>query len=386
MSKDIRINEFFNVFKKLKIENPNIYLNRDTVYYALTRFGAVSNDKYLLSRDPAYDKIIKKENLFNHWIENFKNSSNRVHVDPSWNYFCQFEYGNLKYNNNGEFIKIYVPIDYPHIELAANKIFKFIEQKGIKHVSKIGSDIRMDNIVIRVEKKEDADSIINFINNDTYIQKGLIKPNPFAFNKDGIALACDGDDSYNNVLSVLLTCFMNNTKHNYYNAENFYKYLNNLSLKFENKQINIDQFIKYHFGSSKPEEKDFKRILRLIINSHDNAFTYKDFLNHFRSGLNVYNDFNIENSLFNAINTMSKKYDLKHAILGLNDYINTGNKYKITRLDALRSKIDNSNFRLVIMSFMKKNNLNFISFCYNTLEKFKNIDDNIFEEQKKVRI
>lgn len=370
MNKDDRINDFFNVFKSLKMQYPDYIMNRNTVYFALTKIGTVNDNRYLLSKDPIYDKIIKREGLFDRWVKNFEDSSNYVHVDPHWDYFCQFEYGNLKEDNDGEFIKMYIPIDYGHIELGANKIFKFIESKGIKHLSKIGSDIRMDNIVIRVTNKKDADEIINFIKSDSFIQRGLMPANPFAFSKDGIALACDGNSSYNSVLGSLLTDFMNSVDVNNYNALSFYQFLSKLNFDIENGYTNVEDFINYNFGTTRPNEKDFKRILRLIINSHNPNFDYNDYLSHFYQEIDSEKGFTIENNLIMALKVMLSKYSLNQTICTLQKFIETGEMKYLTRKDNLRKLLINSNFRNSIINIMNDNNISFVQLCNYVLEKF----------------
>ena len=386
MIKDQKINDFFNVFKNLKTFNPNIILNHNSLYSALIRFGVFSDDKYILSKNDIFDKIVKKDGNFEKWINRFKNSKNTfVHVDPNWNYFCQFEHGSLKYNNNGDFIKIYVPLINSRIYEGVNRIFDFIDKSGINHVSKVSSDIRFDDVVIRVTNKEDADKIINFIKNDSYIQEGLLPANPFAFNKDGLALASDGNSSYNSILSVLLTNFINNSNINELNSFNFYSYLNKLQFDLNNNYVDLKTFILTTFDKNKPSNKDFMRVLELIINSHKSTFSYDDYMKHFHAGLKT-TSLNPEYILYDAIKTMTKKYELNITICALKDYIDSGNIANITRLDNLRSKIANSTFRKDMTNLMSNYNLSFASLCYKVLDKYEaNYGEN-YDNEKKARI
>ena len=386
--KDQRINDFFNIFKELKLNNPGIQLNQSGIYSALIRFGVFSDDKYILSRNSMFDKIVKKDGNFEKWINRFKNSKNTfVHVDPKYDCFCQFEHGDLKNNNNGDFIKIYVPLINSRIYEGANKIFDFIDNLGINHVSKINSDIRFDDIVIRVTKKEDADKILNFIKNDSYIQEGLLPANPFAFSKDGIALVSDGYASYNGILSTLLSEFINNSNIEDLNASNFYSYLNKFRFNIDNNYIDLKTFILNTFEKSKPNDKEFKRVLDLIINSHKSNFSYDDYLNHFYNGLNNNNnDLNPEYVLYDAIKIMTKKYDLNKTIILLSDFVTNGNKNNITRLEGLRARLYNSNFRLDMINLMAEKDLSFAALCYNVLNKYENSDGENYEVEKRTRI
>ena len=187
---------------------------------------------------------------FNKWITRFKDKQNiEVFVDPSWTYFCQFN--NQRQCIVRNCVKIYVPLRFSHIYEGANKIFDFLEKNNIIHASKICSDIRNDDIVIRVCNDQDAKKIQNFIDNDSYIQEGMLRVNPFCFNKNGVGYAYDGMLSYNAVLS--------NT---------------------------ISKYIKYMKVMSKPIEKinisTFKEFIDKVLTS--NSFESSAFLNTLRDG------------------------------------------------------------------------------------------------------
>ena len=67
--------------------------------------------------------------------------------------------------------------------------------------------------------------------------------NPFAFSKEGIALASDGDSSYNSILSTLLTEFINSSNIENLNSFNFYLHLNKLRFNIDNNYIDLKTFI-----------------------------------------------------------------------------------------------------------------------------------------------
>ena len=374
-----RINNFFNVFKNAKFKNPEVIFNDNTVYHALTRFGVSHDPKTILIQDSNYNEIIKKEGLFSKWVMRFLKNKN-THAIVTDNYFCYFEHGDI--NNNSEFIKIYVPLKKSHIEKGVNKIFDFIDSEEITHTSKVSSDIRIDDVVIRVQRKIDADKIINFIKNDGYIKEGLLPPNPFAFNKDGLALACDGKSSYNTILAALLKEFINNNNPNNLNSNNFYKYLQNLQSNIRNNNIDLDFFISKIFNDKKPSNTDFERVLSLIINSHSSNFTYNDYLNHFHSGLNNRIEYNINQSLsitenlYNIICIMNQKYDLDSCIALLYNYILTGDIKYIPQINNLRDDITNISFRNKVHKLLKTSNLSFNDICLNIITRYQKEDNN----------
>ena len=156
-----RINEFLNFFKQLLIDNPNLDLlskkGNKIIYHELIKLGVSQDDLKDFNKSTDY--------LFGHWIKNFRDKDGiKVFVDPFWSYFCQFQNGNL-YNELNH-LKIYIPVDSTHINEAANKIFEFLRENNIKHLSKIASEIRFDDIVVRLINPDDVLKLIDFINND----------------------------------------------------------------------------------------------------------------------------------------------------------------------------------------------------------------------------
>ena len=144
--------------------------------------------------------------FFPKWIKYFENQNNLdVFVDPNRSYFCQFTNGSIDYD---KCIKLYIPLKGDHIEDGAKKIFTFLKNNRIFHESKIGSHLRNDNLVIRVNSMNDANKIINFVKSNQFLQDGLLDVNPFVFNQNGIGITMDGAYSYNKELSNLLCTFL----------------------------------------------------------------------------------------------------------------------------------------------------------------------------------
>ena len=378
MNKSDRINDFFDFFKQLKRENPDKYFYENEVYKILTRFYVTDDKRNLLASDDNFDQKLKKRGMFARWVDRFMYHENtRAFVSPGWQYFCQFVAGDLRHNNDGEYIKIYIPLDIKHIEIGANRLFEFINSMAISHVSKISADVRFDDIVVRVGSKEDADAIINFVKNDKYIQKGLYKPNPFAFNKDGLALACDGDESFNSILSGLITHFINNTDKEHLNETNFYAYLQKLYTSFYNGEMDIDRFIAVTYHSRKPNIKDFKRVFELIIKSHNNNFTYDDFINHFKEGLNSYqqqqHNNDLEYEIYMIIKELNTKYSLNDSIKRLCAYIAFNEPQYITRTNDLRNRVISMDLRSkVLMQLNGRKDIKISDYLIEILNKYEN--------------
>ena len=182
----------------------------------INKFLAYINDFYndndLLTPKTIYSLLVyykgeRREinKFFDSWINHFKNKRHiEVFNDPSWKYFCQFVNGG---GEGSKMIKLYIPLSYSHIEEGAKIIFEFLEKNNIEHASKIGSHLRNDNLVIRVNSMKDAKKIISFVKNNEYLQSGLLETNPFTYNQDGVGLALDGYRSFNDEVSKLLFAF-----------------------------------------------------------------------------------------------------------------------------------------------------------------------------------
>ena len=193
-----RMNAFLTLIKNAALQGRDI--NYRLVYGTLTRFGR---------------RVVNNEDInanFNDWIRYFENIPNiDVFVQDNWKYFCQFT-NDRDYFDFSKMLKIYIPVDDLHINEAAKKIFKFMADNDIIHHSKIGSTVRVDDIVIRLTDKRDALKIRDFIMHDDYIKEGLMSANPFLFNDGILSYAWDGNESYNSALADLITMYINGLK------------------------------------------------------------------------------------------------------------------------------------------------------------------------------
>lgn len=342
--------------------NDNIILNDRTVYSYLIRRNVLASD---------LDKGVKNA-FFDKWIDNFRKVNNiEVFWDPNWSYFCQFQNG--EYDKENNYIKMYVPLDYNHLFEGVNRIFKFLSSNNIKHKSKVSSKIRVDDVVIRLSNEEDAKLLQKFLDNDKYIQEGLMKENTFAFSNGGI--------SYNFYVSSLIADYINisvqkGIRISDINTNSFNSYLNVVS-----KDLNRVASLL-----SKTEAQDDKKVIdafnvikllqgRLASNnmkyfsSYYNALnnnTHKNQLSHSFKEDNEYTEILDKDSLFSEfILTTMKKYPLGYDeknpnVSGFN-YIYSylkGNDKAVTRENNLRERINNNLSKEDIYSIINKNSIN----------------------------
>ncbi len=347
----IRINEFLSFWKQIIIENPNLdFKSQDmtrTIYYHLIKLGV--NEE---------EKKIKTNSFFDEWISYFKNKNNiNVFVSPNWKYFCQFKNGEV--DNFDNFIKLYIPTDYNHLFKSAIELFNYLEVNNISHLSKIGSEIRFDNIVIRLTNIEDAKKVINFINSNSYIKEGLIKNNPFANSIDNISMVSDGYLSYNKVISTYIRLFLNhmkeNKKENNINSDTFINFINNY---YQDNINNKKELIKEFELNNNDEIKDLKNITKLILNTYNKNYTFDEYNEFFNEITNIVllNE-DIDKLLINALEIMINKENKEIAIERMNILLSTNNYNVITRNFNLRNRLYQNNFASRLRNMLINKNI-----------------------------
>lgn len=280
-----------------------------------------NNNEYLTEKSIysllVYYKGERKEinQFFGHWISHFKNIKNIcVFNDPTWKYFCQFVNGG---GNPEKMIKLYIPLSFPYIKKGAEIIFEYLAKNNIKHTSKIGSHLRNDNIVIRVNSITDAKMIISFVKNNSYLQKGLLPVNPFTINQDGVGLALDGYRSFNDEVSKLLFAF--------FSERRYYKMTNTPTM---------NDFLNYvSLALQKTHDKELITIYKLLYlnmrKSSLNLDDFEDIVNDYQGNLEL---------MIEGLTKTKNKYGNKQMMLALTGLLSDDFRY-VTNDDNIRNKM-----------------------------------------------
>ena len=291
----------------MSIEDKNIDINQvlKDLYVSMPREGYNTNEiyQYLIFRNVSYsdrEKVLTNlyrepyeartnNDMFTNWIDRFKNNYNiEVFCSEDWEYFCQFTNG---FVNPSSCYKIYVPLDYEHIYDGVNRIFDFISDNNISHLSKVGKKIRFDDVVIRVNTEKDCKMILDFIDKDEYIKSGLMKCNSFAFNDNGVNVSYDGRTSYNCYLSCVIATYLNEIAEdksknvNDVSKESFDEYLKSM---IESKNFNvINDFSGVDF--SKEDKTLISNLMRLnlLSNNIDDYYKFMNMVNNNRIRNNI---------------------------------------------------------------------------------------------------
>ncbi len=349
MNKTNEINKILYILEQIsKAENKDLDL--DTVYYYITS-GIV--DKKAKS-----NKRIK--DLFPDFVRYFHNTLNiSVFIQPNWTYFCQFV--NLPYYKQQELsnpIKMYLSVKYDDILSVATELFNFMAKNNIVHQSKIGSDVRIDDIVIRVFSKKEEKMIRDFIKENPRIKKYLMQPSPFTFQESGIGYALDRDLSYNEVISNYLKEYINSCRHSHKSVsfEGFYGFVYQIYTNVFIQKSGIKEYLKKYSTNEISNSEEYMlnnyfevthlMLLSLKSNDFEKFQRIVDLYNSQTAMTAVVNIFNKKNEIYSQemklfqeyIITMFNKYGRGDALKLINEYLNTGNIRFVTRDKNLRSK------------------------------------------------
>ena len=212
---------FLDFIYELALSNPDVKMSRAIVYRMLDKIGLKELD-YSSTNKP---KDVKS--LFNGWSAAFKTKDQIFAFcdEIKWSYWEQFISSRMP---DKPYIKLYVPLDYNHIQDGVIELFNFVEQLNVSHASKVARVIRNDNVVIRLSasNKKEALQIIDFISNNPYIKAGLNRPNPFVPTINGVGWMLDVGESYNGRIADEISSYTNLviSKNKKPNLKEFYDY------------------------------------------------------------------------------------------------------------------------------------------------------------------
>jgi len=397
MNNQQRINDFLTYWSKIGLQNPSYSFDtkeaQNQIYHELIHLGVSKEDQnVVLSSSNPLSEI---ENSFQNWIDYYKdNDKILVFNPPYWKYFCQFVSTKEKATDKKEHIKVYVPLDSAHIQRGAKMIFNFLTDNNISHTSKIGKEIRFDDIVIRLTNENDTRKLLNFITNNPYLQEGLIKPNPFAFQQNGIAMACDGSESYNSTVASTIAMYLDYNKKNnrltQSSYQDFYRFIAERYKKefIEKQEHNFEKTL----GIETEEKRlNFQYIIALMLKCQNPDFNLNNYFDHFYQSLSSKEqkkeDINL--LLQELSDTMTKKYGKEKANTNINAYLRTGNPSYITRDNNLRERVQKVSLNIEIDNALKEKQIIFDEYMKNQSSDEEDACEQLFllavEEMSKKR-
>lgn len=374
MNRTQRMDNFLKYIASIAYYNPNLLINENMVYHQLIFYDIDEKD-----RDDNLNRY------FPYWIDRYKFNNNiDVKNTKDWRYFCQFNNDSSIENHfTNDAIKMYIPLKADYIYDSANQIFDFLSKENIVHSSKIGSKVRMDDLVIRVYNLADAQKIQKFIIENEYIKQGLVKPNPFALSDNLIAYASDGLISYNSEVSRHISDYINELKRNntlgYASIDSFVTYINTKKDLYRT-GAGIDELKNIHKNPKKITNAI--EVLDLISIALDGNKNIIDYIEHYNKVSNVNNKLeqteNIKKYIaesyknkieifYNAIMTTYEKYGKTQTVKALCLYLTEGNANGFTSSNNARNNI----------SMLTNKDIDEI--CNKVLEKTLNSEKEVME-------
>lgn len=309
MTNEVKINQLLGMIKTFikKYPDYDLLTNRGfhAIYHQLYSLGVKPEDKSFDLTNNNSSKN-KDKSVFDSYKQSFVGDQHtHVSTDSTNNYFCEFYSTKIFTKDLDNHIKIYIPLDAKHIEDGAIMIFKFLSEHNIPHESKVSKIIRFDDIVVRLVDPKDAETLINFVKNNNYLQEGLIDPNPFAFQKDNLALALDGCQSYNSIVTQLIINYVTKCKKenklDSTSCNDFFKYIVE---QYRKEFINYEEkndLENIYWDLDDPDNnydrilEDLEQITLLIMASYSQNFSFDDYIRKYESHSNYCNSDTIDN-------------------------------------------------------------------------------------------
>ena len=323
----------------------------DAIIYNLLKIYSLKTEDF----NETFTMGANVENLFEIWKNRFENKKNTFAFRDMYGfpYFFQFVSKDF-FREDSQFTKFYIPLDKEHLEDGVNLIFDFLDKNNISHCSKVSKEVRSDNVIIRINKKDTVarDKILKFLNKNKFINSGLNKPNPFVPMINGIGIMDEHGNSYNREISYYIYGYLEYAKENGLEVSanqfrHYLKYCEQNKIRYDGeKYINHELFLTFDtafFGQK--EELSYEQKEAIFMDTLNDVFDKK--------GLNGVNSF-LSDVLFDG-NYSNIAYDEENKFL-INSFISDLDKKEMLNIiNGYVSSLgfDNSNLELSISIFTK---------------------------------
>lgn len=210
MNRLTEIDDFLKYYASIYKSNPNLTTHRDLFYNSLMSYDC-------------YEEFRKStKEMFPTWQQRYNQSNLHAFISDLQPRFLQI-WSKHNFAKASYDYKLYLNLPYENLEEGVTRIFDYLNSHNIENHSKVADVRRADEIVLRIPKKEDVIKVLNYINNDPFFLKHSKSPNPFIPRYGIVGVAYDYLESYNGVVSDLLS--------QYFSTKTKNKELNSISLK-----------------------------------------------------------------------------------------------------------------------------------------------------------
>ena len=332
MSSSDRREVFLKYLADIYLQNSDLPILKDTIYYELSRFKISDGKICRLSNDSLVGVQLQLNNKFrnNDKVVTFLSSTGYYWVIQ--NRVDMSEYDYFKYINNG--VKLYVMAKANNIYKIADALFDFMINENIVMECKISKEMRNDALVCRILNKDDAIKICDFLNKLRY--KFSSCNNPFMYSYGSVSVALDGNLTYNNILVSLLKIYLEEKRST--------NSLEDVSCTDFTSFIR-EQMKFYENCDDKVYDNNVK-IVNLILGNLDDELKLDDFFEIVDEESDAYEKIsfskNDEDKVLYVINSLANYYSVSYVHKIIMNYIETGNVNLFTRCDDIRTIISNN--------------------------------------------
>lgn len=204
MKDSIEMQEFFNYFKSYIKINRILEISESTITKCLRYYGCKED----FSMEEEIDKKCAQAKEYASLKDINVISREQAHSPRKLSHIAFNLYGPEDYT---KITKLYISINYKKTPEVLDQIYLYLIDNNIRCETKISSNDRSDNFVVRLYDIKDVEPFLQFCDSNEIIKNNLKKINPFIATKNNIGVVQDGyiKDSFNGGLASALTSFIN---------------------------------------------------------------------------------------------------------------------------------------------------------------------------------
>lgn len=197
---------FLKYIYQLQKENPGVKITSNMIYHELKKYNVGPKDRTSDGRPKSVHHI------FSIWEEKYKTWKTKGYVTDTPEFLFSFSNG---YIDERQTIKIYIPIDFEHMENSIDLLTAYLENNNISHKSQVKPFIGSNNVVVSLNK-DDYEGLYKIVNIDSlkvgYIREGLNKVNPFLPTINGIGVVLDAKVNYSEEIAKAIESYIEKAK------------------------------------------------------------------------------------------------------------------------------------------------------------------------------
>ena len=177
------INELLNYLYKLSATG---HINENIIYHILSYHYLKPIERKKRDSFEFLEGI-----SVNHFFDGWENDGN------VYKSLTKFQFISQDLLNCREYVTLYIPIDYAHLNKGVMLLFDFLNKSNIKHSSFVSDVMSCENVIVRLDKKDEESikKVIDFVYHN--LSGCLNKTNPLVPTIGGIGYSVGDGKNYN---------------------------------------------------------------------------------------------------------------------------------------------------------------------------------------------